>query len=75
MPGFSNSFKRVMPMEVYPIVAIISFAMGCCGYHLLKLARGPEVVLARTNTDPWNKNIETHGKYYKNDPADVQKIR
>ncbi|KAI8369145.1 NADH-ubiquinone reductase complex 1 MLRQ subunit-domain-containing protein [Choanephora cucurbitarum] len=51
--------------EVVPIFVTVGGACALAGYHLAKLARGPEVVWDRTNNPyPWqNIDQDTQVKY------------
>ncbi|ORY32564.1 NADH-ubiquinone reductase complex 1 MLRQ subunit-domain-containing protein [Naematelia encephala] len=50
------NFKKNLPVEVYPIVAIMGIAVGGASYYLYKLAMGNEVVWDRKGDwKPWDK--------------------
>ncbi|WFD38555.1 uncharacterized protein MJAP1_001512 [Malassezia japonica] len=52
------NWKKVIPVEVYPIIAITGFAVGGAAWYITRLARAPEVIWdKKNNPTPWN-NIE-----------------
>ncbi|PKI84652.1 hypothetical protein MVES_001778 [Malassezia vespertilionis] len=52
-------FKKVVPVEVYPIVFITAFAVVGASWYLTRLARAPEVIWdKKNNPTPWN-NVES----------------
>ncbi|KXN69760.1 hypothetical protein CONCODRAFT_18101 [Conidiobolus coronatus NRRL 28638] len=45
-------------VEVLPIIAVIGFALGGCGWYVSRLARGPDVIWdRRRNPTPW-ENVD-----------------
>ncbi|EOR00188.1 NADH dehydrogenase 1 alpha subcomplex subunit 4-like 2 [Wallemia ichthyophaga EXF-994] len=73
--------KLPVPVETYPIIAIIGGAIGGAGWYLARLAQGPEVVWDRKNNPhPWqdikpgqttkllnyNDQVGTEGKWSRN---------
>ncbi|KAL1413624.1 hypothetical protein Q8F55_001399 [Vanrija albida] len=52
----ANSWKRWVPVEVYPIFAVVGGAVIGAGYYLGRLSQGSEVVWDRHGDwKPWDK--------------------
>ncbi|RKO93491.1 hypothetical protein BDK51DRAFT_18922 [Blyttiomyces helicus] len=43
-----------LPLGVYPLFAFMGIAVGGAGFHIARIARGPDVVWAKSsNPHPW----------------------
>ena len=73
---FLAKVKRLMPIDVYPIVGIISLAVGGCIYHMVRASTSPDVVLARSHeSEPWNMKKDSNGKYLRVTETDAHMIK
>ncbi|WFD43225.1 hypothetical protein MPSI1_001882 [Malassezia psittaci] len=74
-----TNWRKIVPVEVYPIVLLTGVALGGATWYLTRLARGSDVIWDRKNNPtPWNsvapgtqtKLMNINGefdKYYKRD--------
>ncbi|WFD25920.1 hypothetical protein MNAN1_000890 [Malassezia nana] len=59
----ATNWKKIVPVEVYPIVVLTGLALGVASWQILRCARSPDVIWdKKNNPTPWN-NIEPGTQY------------
>ncbi|KOS15817.1 hypothetical protein Malapachy_2231 [Malassezia pachydermatis] len=59
----ATNWAKIVPVEVYPIIALTGLAVGGATWYISRLARSPDVIWdKKNNPTPWN-NVEQGTQY------------